>query len=744
MAKRKKNKGKGPAKLASKSKSTPRYAQPGRPAVDFNAVQTHAAVASRFSLRDEAQWASNHRTAAFDSGKKLRHMPIAFVSAGLLQGTLEDKPAAPAAPAEPAMPPSPSLDANDLAQMTIRSPSPSPSAVSVSSDSSEEVVVFRGRGQPPLARASIEKRVEKSPVKQVANSSEVATTAAETSAAPQAESDVDSETNSVIDAAFCKRRGDRPVWMGTEVDWVSRSKNGIGWLPAQARPNMDAFLRGEVDPRAEAMDDYAQNIEEHGLADEIVASASFANREMDLEGGSHNDWSSHAVNLTGVLEEEDVGLNGWDSDDLRDLDGNSTSTDVEHVVARVIGKRTRVTGLQYLVVYDGSPTDDARWLPATFLTNPSDLELIRRFEVRHLARNQPISSSSNSGSELNDDEDSDADEELDDEAIARVLQKQEELGLGSDDVVLYAADEHFGHPVSGRVSAASMSFGRPNHRRQFRAGGARRPEPTFPSAGAMADALDMDPYGAFDIMDTERPSLRPRKKGRRGAPPPEVEDPDLNEQIQSTWAADRAKKRLKKAEREELRRQGLLGRKGKAPDLSVKYKDGINIADIREDIRDFMASNMSTLSLPPMDKHQRAVIHQFVRYLGINSTSRGNGVHRFTILSRDKRTPLFDDDLFDAIFEGKKFLNRWGGGARGRMDRRSNGPAGTAPLRQKVGYKDGEVVGASAPELGPENKGRALMEKMGWSKGMALGATDNKGILQPIAHVVKTNKAGLQ
>ena len=31
---------------------------------------------------------------------------------------------------------------------------------------------------------------------------------------------------------------------------------------------------------------------------------------------------------------------------------------------------------------------------------------------------------------------------------------------------------------------------------------------------------------------------------------------------------------------------------------------------------------------------------------------------------------------------------------------------------------EGAVVGASAPEIGAENKGRAMLEKMGWSSGM--------------------------
>lgn len=56
---------------------------------------------------------------------------------------------------------------------------------------------------------------------------------------------------------------------------------------------------------------------------------------------------------------------------------------------------------------------------------------------------------------------------------------------------------------------------------------------------------------------------------------------------------------------------------------------------------------------------------------------------------------------------------------------------------------EGDVVGASAPEIGVGNRGRAMLEKMGWSTGTALGASNNKGILQPVAHVVKNSRTGL-
>ena len=63
--------------------------------------------------------------------------------------------------------------------------------------------------------------------------------------------------------------------------------------------------------------------------------------------------------------------------------------------------------------------------------------------------------------------------------------------------------------------------------------------------------------------------------------------------------------------------------------------------------------------------------------------------------------------------------------------------------RFAVSYRDGEIVGATAPELTADNVGNQLMRKLGWTPGEALGAHDNKGILHPVTHVVKTTKAGL-
>ena len=172
--------------------------------------------------------------------------------------------------------------------------------------------------------------------------------------------------------------------------------------------------------------------------------------------------------------------------------------------------------------------------------------------------------------------------------------------------------------------------------------------------------------------------------------------------------------------------------------------------DIVEELREFLMGDMQTLSLPPMEAHRRATVHQAATTFNLTSRSRGDGADRFTVLSKTMRTRNYTDDEFDKQIQKKGFQKRLRGalhtqgGGGGRAPRFSTVKHGARGARPQLGYKDGETVGADAPELGPENKGHALMMKMGWSKGTALGLGDNKGILQPIPHIVKTNKAGLQ
>ncbi|KAF2623464.1 hypothetical protein BU25DRAFT_179519 [Macroventuria anomochaeta] len=818
MGKKKgKNKSKGSAK--STPKNTPKNTPRRTPSTFHPWPQEEEKP--RYSLADEARYVLGHRKNAFESGKKLRDMPVHFVSAGLLEGTIKEREkvtvtvtgSGSESDAE-SLAPSPSSSASPpdntraMAQMAIRSPSPAPSEAS--SASSDEVV-FQGRGNTSAPRSTAASRVESPlPQKQAgagavaeavnsavehanAQAGAVAAHVAESASVPvedvhvkpkvnvsirvkdsqpaalsaapgpeavAAAADAESDTDIVTDNAFAKRRGDKPAWEGATTPWEHKSKPGIGWLPVEDRPDMDAFLAGDVDPRDAAMDDYMQNMEDFGLTGDLMAASGFARREMDLDAGSHNDWESASGSQAG--DEQDP-TDSWDSDMLQDLEGMSTSSDVMDTVVKILSKRNRKSGVQYLCVYEGSVVDDARWLPGGYLQSSAEKDLIQAFEEAFLLRKKAElgdSSTSDSGGKEEEDEDDDSDseddeddddfgedEELDDETIARVLQKQEELGLGADELMLYAADDYFG--ASSRADDyIPLNVGRSN-RKQPKRGGRRNREPTFPSASAMADALDMDPYNGFDIMDTERPSLKPKKKGRRGQMPFELlDDSDLNEQLQNAWENDRQKKRTKKAEREELRQQGLLGRKGKAPNLKVKYKDGLMMEDVLEEMREFLVGDMQTLALPPMDASRRATIHQAADHFKLTSRSRGDGLDRFIVLTKTTRTRTYTDNEFDKAILHKGLLYRLSGPTFSQKGDRPRKSAtvrfGGARGKPSTGYRDGETVGANAPEIGPENRGHALLAKMGWSKGMGLGALDNKGILQPIAHTVKMTKAGLQ
>lgn len=143
-----------------------------------------------------------------------------------------------------------------------------------------------------------------------------------------------------------------------------------------------------------------------------------------------------------------------------------------------------------------------------------------------------------------------------------------------------------------------------------------------------------------------------------------------------------------------------------------------------------------------MPKKERKLVHEMANVLSLKSISRGNGAARFPVLTKTKHTPGFsshDHGSLDALMNKGRIMRRYG---------KRNVPVKRTAVKSRgntkpAAYTDGDVVGASAPEIGADNRGRAMLERMGWNTGTALGAQNNKGILQPVVHVVKTNKAGL-
>lgn len=179
--------------------------------------------------------------------------------------------------------------------------------------------------------------------------------------------------------------------------------------------------------------------------------------------------------------------------------------------------------------------------------------------------------------EEDEEDDEEAVETFDDEALARLLARQGELGLDDEDLVIYSA-EGFG-AVEQSVSIQANRRGNP-----FTADrGKKGIRGQIPSASAVADAFD-----ELDLMDWDRHNPPRRPKSKRGQPNFDISDPELEATLQSAWNKDRLRKKERKLEREELRAQGLLGKKADPIDMRVKYPTGMTIDQIKEEIREFL------------------------------------------------------------------------------------------------------------------------------------------------------------
>ncbi len=384
------------------------------------------------------------------------------------------------------------------------------------------------------------------------------------------------------------------------------------------------------------LDDYVANLRDGGDL-EAIESSMFSQR--DLGGSNSAGWQDEVESLTAEHVGRDLLKDSkeWDSADLEDFDHLSTSNEALDSIEQVLSKRERPSGVQYLVTGTGYTVDDARWLPVSSLNNPGAEELIQDFEdqaeLNRLLNGSDVSDASLAideqvAQDLQEDLDGQEDDKdledrrqarMTDEQIARLLSKQEELGLGSKDLMLFDA----GNVATDGEEHIQLDglWERPaTHQAPSRSKETKRSPSNFPSATAFADILDQDPENGFDVMDQQRPSLRKIPKGRRGKLSMELSDSEFEQSIQTAWEKDRTKKKMRKQEREQLRMQGLLGKKNKI-DLKVKYSEGITMTEVKNEIRDFLISSREryvTSALLPIINAYRDPVCRFHRWLKEN------------------------------------------------------------------------------------------------------------------------------
>lgn len=171
--------------------------------------------------------------------------------------------------------------------------------------------------------------------------------------------------------------------------------------------------------------------------------------------------------------------------------------------------------------------------------------------------------------------------EAEDEQIARILAKQEELGLGGDALMLYDDVDDDGHgdwELAPKVTPKRKKKGSTKQAKIIQKKG------QYPSATAMADAFD-----DLDLMDWHRAALNNfEQAAKRATKPPLHDDSELEEAMNIAFQKDRLRKAEKKKQREALRAQGLLGKKINPDDLRIKYPVGMSKDELVFELEQFV------------------------------------------------------------------------------------------------------------------------------------------------------------
>ncbi len=342
------------------------------------------------------------------------------------------------------------------------------------------------------------------------------------------------------------------------------------------------------------IDDYVANM----AAQDMDPRLSFNQR--DLGGRDSDRWQETDTSSVDVPKASS--LSEWGPLELGDFDAMSTSGEVLGSVQAILSKRNRKDDRQYLVVWEHHSVDEARWVSGSSLTDVNSMKHIAEFEDEEKLT-----------AEIFDEEDGDTDSETDkdpacvedgefsdddadllqrkidrmtDEKIAKLLSKQEELGMGSSELMLFddslEADLDEGEKANHHAPKPT--------RRAFReVCNVSRAKGDFPAASALADA-----YDGFDVTDFNRPSLKIKPKGRKGRLAFDLSDSELESSMAMAWDKDRKKKREKREERQALRIQGLLGKKETKPELKAKYKEGMGIYAVKDEIKNFLMGDNTT------------------------------------------------------------------------------------------------------------------------------------------------------
>lgn len=226
-------------------------------------------------------------------------------------------------------------------------------------------------------------------------------------------------------------------------------------------------------------------------------------------------------------------------------------------------------------------------------------------------------------------------------------------------------------------------------------------------------------------------------------------DPLLRESLIAQWHEAKKSKAVKKQAREELRAEGKLSKGYKelgTITLKDRFPEKMSIFDAVNAMQTFLSNpDQNSLAFPPMNEKPRKVINNLARAYYLTPKTIGERKDRFVLCTKTYKSSYEDRDrdlitLLINTHASKKLPI-----AKAKIQANGGGKKATEiPKVQKAvqTYREGDLVGHEASEIDHTNRGRRMLEKLGWKEGMTLGHT-NPGIATPIFAKVKNKKYGL-
>lgn len=219
---------------------------------------------------------------------------------------------------------------------------------------------------------------------------------------------------------------------------------------------------------------------------------------------------------------------------------------------------------------------------------------------------------------------------------------------------------------------------------------------------------------------------------------------ELRESLMEQFQYQKQSRRLKKLRKKEKKRQ-------EAEDnmqLKDKYEYSLHIKEIKQEFELFLHdANRETLSFPPLDGHGNKTLNKLANNYNMKCIKcGGNGLSMYIKVAKTKKTFRYvpDYQLIGYILKQRPVFRRADVKPRTKEEIADTDESSRRGPKSNAYVKEGDVVGALAPEIAHNNIGRKMLEMLGWSRGEGLGAMGNKGISTPVLATVKKSKTGLK